>query len=296
MVTAAVGGAVYNNAAVLAELVNKQDRGVILQCLPGGGVSNPPALGAGEADLGWIYPVHAAACVAGTDPYGDKAYPDLRTVIGGFSQQYCHFATLADSGVTDVKEALTSGKPVRILTNVQSTMTGWMFTKILEFYGLTPADIEKNGGVVLYTTYSDWPSLAQDGHIDLIFEHSTVPTSALREIQTTRDIVILPTPQEVIDFVKETYSYIDVEIPANTYNNQTEAVKTMGTKNMIATNVNVPDEAITALLDILLENEQEVRAIHPSWEGWSVAEGWKNLGAPLHPAAEKWYKDHGYMK
>ena len=52
----------------------------------------------------------------------------------------------------------------------------------------------------------------------------------------------------------------------------------------------LPDEYLD---EVELERQ---RKIHDSLKAFDPTNGWKDLGAPLHPGAEKYYREKGWMK
>lgn len=290
-----VGGAWYSTLASLAELINQKDPSIQIKVVPGGGVSNPASIGKGDVDMGWLYPPFAKAAYNGTKPY-DQKYQNLRVIAGGFSPSFLEISVLADRDITSIEDVLKNKKPVRFLTGKKSTTTGWFFDRMLEYYGVTTQDIESWGGKVIYTAYGDWAQLAKDGHIDIMFNQIAIPSPVLQEILTSREVRLLPFPSDLRDFMAEEYSLNKAVIPAGSYSFLKEDIPTLHLSTALAVNKKVPDEVVYRLLEILDQNLSEVKAIHPSWKDFDIKTAWKNLGAPLHPGAEKFYKDKGYMK
>ena len=290
-----VGGAWYSTLASLAELINQKDSSIQIKVVPGGGVSNPANIGKGNLDMGWVYPTFAKAAYLGKKPY-KKQYKDLRVIAGGFSPSNLEISILADRDIKSLKDVLKNKKPIRYLTNRKSTSTGYFFERILEFYGATTKDVESWGGKVIFTAYGDWGQLAKDGHIDLMFNQMAIPSPVLLEILTARKVKLLPMPSDLRDYMAEEYSLNKEIIPAGSYNFLKEDIPTLGLANALAVNKKADDSLVYKILEIIEKNPEAILAIHPSWKNFHINKAWKNLGAPMHPAAEKFYKDKGYMK
>ncbi len=290
-----VGGAWYSTLASLAELINQKDPSIQIRVVPGGGVSNPANIGKGNLDMGWVYPPFAKAAYSGKEPYKTK-YQDLRVIAGGFSPSVLEISILADRDIKSFADVLKNKKPTRFLTNRKSTTTGYFFERILAYYGVTTKDVESWGGKVIFTAYGDWGQLAKDGHIDMMFNQIAIPSPVLQEILTARKVKLLPFPDDLREFMAKEYSLNKEIIPAGSYSFLKEDIPTLGLANALAVNKKVADEVVYKILEIIEQNPKEILAIHPSWKNFSIKTAWKNLGAPLHPAAEKFFKDKGYMK
>ena len=61
-------------------------------------------------------------------------------------------------------------------------------------------------------------------------------------------------------------------------------------------NKDVPDNIAHAIIKIICENTEELYKINPANKNFLPETGWKNVALPLHPGAEKYYKEAGYMK
>ena len=294
LVAGGTSGSWYSIFASISEIVNKENCNLILKVVPGGGVGNPATVGMGEANMGLMYGSFGLAARAGQNPYTEP-YEDLLAVTGGFMPMYLEISTLADSGITDFKEALTGAHAARVLTGVKSTSTGWYFDRILEFYGISADDIKSRGGSVTNTEYGDWTQMATDGHIDLMFNHIGVPSSTLQEILTSRDVRLLNMPDELIDYLVNEYAMVETTIKAGTYDFLTEDIKTVMSPTVLAVNADVSDEAVYTLLEVLDAHTDEIRALHATLANFDLSTAWQSAAVPLHPGAEAFFTDKGYM-
>lgn len=290
-----VGGTWYSTLGALSGLLNEKDSSIRFTVSPGGGVANPGTIGEGQFDIGWVYPTFAKLAYEGKDVY-QKEYKDLRIMATNFSPNYFELSILADSDISSLEEIFKEKRPVRFLTGKQSTSTGFFFIRVLQFYNSSVEEIESWGGKVLFRAYSDWAGLVQDGHVDIMFNQIALPSAVLQEILTHRDVKLLPFSEDFRDYMAPKYALEKVIIPAGTYSFLKEDIPSLRFGNALAVNKNVSDEAIYRILEILDQNLEEVKSIHPSWKNFDTRNAWKNPGIPLHPAAEKFYKDKGYMK
>ena len=288
-------GSWYSIFASIAEIVNKEDCNIILKVVPGGGITNPATIGMGDAEMGLLYGSFGLAARAGQDPYTEP-YEDLLAVTGGFMPMYLEASALANSGITSFESALTGDKAARILTGVKSTSTGWYFDRILEYYGTSAEDISKRGGSVTNTEYGDWTQMATDGHIDLMFNHIGIPSSTLQEIVTSREVVLLDLPDDLIDYLVGNYAMVESTIKAGAYDFLEKDIKTVMSPTVLAVNAGISDDAVYTLLEVLDKNSDQIRALHASLTNFDLSSSWESAGIPLHPGAEMFFKDKGYMK
>ena len=68
----------------------------------------------------------------------------------------------------------------------------------------------------------------------------------------------------------------------------------MGT--VVICHKSIPDDAVYAITKSICENADQLPQIHKSMRIFNPKTAWKNMPAPLHPGAEKYYKEAGYLK
>ena len=290
-----VGGGWYNTLSTLAVVINQKDSSISINVAPGSGLANQATISEGQFDIGWAYPTFAKLAYEGKDMY-DKEYKNVTAIATNWSPNYYEMVILADRDISSIEEIFDEKKPVRFLTGKQTTATGYFFMKLLEYYGVTVEDIESWGGKVIFTAYGDWPSLAQDDHVDIMINNASQPDVTLQEIMTYRKIKMLPFSEGFLDYMVEECAAVKDVIPAGTYEFLDQDMPSFVTRSGLYANKNVSDEVIYRILEILDENLEEIRSIHPSFKDFDTKNSWKNPGCPLHPAAEKFYKDKGYME
>jgi len=289
-------GSWYSVFASIAEIVNKdKDCNITLKVVPGGGISNPAVVGMRQADLGLLYGSFGLAARKGTNPY-DTKYEDLCAVTGGFLPMFLEISALEKSNFTSFKDAINGKKAARFLTGIKSTSTGWYFDRILEFYKTDASSIKKRGGGVTNVEYGDWPQMATDGHIDVMFNHIGVPSSILKEISTARGVVLLDMPEELIKYFQKNHAMQKVTIPAGTYGFQKKDVVTVCSPTVLAVNKKVSADAVYTLLEVLEKYEKDVKKIHPAMNKFSIAQSLQSAALPLHEGAAAFFKDRGLLK
>ena len=69
---------------------------------------------------------------------------------------------------------------------------------------------------------------------------------------------------------------------------------TMGTT--ITVNAKMPNDLAYTITKTLNDNPDRVRKIHGSLADYDPAKAYLYLGVPLHPGAERYYREKGYLK
>lgn len=84
-------------------------------------------------------------------------------------------------------------------------------------------------------------------------------------------------------------------IPANTYDGQPEAVPTVAIINILVTREDVPDEVAYQMTRLMFENLNRLGNSHSAAKDIKLESAAKNLPIPLHPGAERYYKEKGVL-
>ena len=90
--------------------------------------------------------------------------------------------------------------------------------------------------------------------------------------------------------------FTEMTIPAGTYEGVDEDVRTVGTVGSIFCTADLPEDVVYDFLKTIYENWDALKAINPTAFGDLDVNDWLNgATAPIHPGAEKFYKEMGVM-
>lgn len=290
-----VGGGWYTTLAGVAEIIAEKDPNISVQVVPGGGLLNPPRVGTHEIDMAFVFPPFMATAREGVKPF-DKPYPDLRGVVKGFGLAVGQFIVAEDTGITSIKEIFEKKYPLKVAVDRVGTTDEWLLRKIFEYYDVDYETIKSWGGDVQHAGYGDQAVLIKDRHVDALFGNISVPWTAAMEAGIARKIRVLPFPEDLQKYLIEKYSFSESEIPAGTYGVVDKPLRTVASITTLCAHKDVPEDVIYRITKIICENVDRVRSVHDAAKVFDPKNAWDNLGAPLHPGAEKYYKEAGYIK
>ncbi|RUV18371.1 TAXI family TRAP transporter solute-binding subunit, partial [Mesorhizobium sp. M5C.F.Ca.IN.020.32.2.1] len=137
-----------------------------------------------------------------------------------------------------------------------------------------------------------------DGKIDGFFYGVGHPSANIQDPTTTCAAKLVPLTGEVVDkLVAENPYYAKAVIPGGLYANNPDDTETFGVLATLVTSAKVPDESVYQLTRAVFENFDEFKSLHPAFANLDpakmVSEG---NSAPLHPGAEKYFKEKGWLK
>ena len=123
------------------------------------------------------------------------------------------------------------------------------------------------------------------------------PNGSIQEATTTLDAKLIPVSGPEVDQLVESNPYYSkATIPGGMYRGTDKDVETFGVKATFVSSAAVPDEVVYAVTRAVFENFEDFKKLHPAFANLQkedmVTEA---LSAPLHPGAEKYYKEAGLM-
>jgi TRAP transporter TAXI family solute receptor len=117
--------------------------------------------------------------------------------------------------------------------------------------------------------------------------------ASIRDLATSVPIQMVAVPADLIQ--KLGSPYVAKMIPAGTYDGQTADVPTVAITNILVTRSDVSDEEAYQMTKQLFENLPDVVAAHKAASDIKLADAVKDMPIPMHPGAEKYYKEKGVM-
>jgi hypothetical protein len=207
--------------------------------------------------------------------------------IAGIYPNYIQIVASADSGI----KTLADLKGKRIAVGAPKSGTEINARAILKGAGLTYNDL----GKVEYLPFGESVELMKNRQLDATLISAGLGVSAIRDLATAVKIVIVPVPQDVITRIGDP-AYIAGTVPANTYEGQAAPVQTAAIQNFLVTHEGVPTDTVYKMTKAMYEHLDQLVAAHAAAKAIKREDGPKNMPVPLHPGAEKYYREVGLIK
>ncbi|MDE3765208.1 TAXI family TRAP transporter solute-binding subunit [Sinorhizobium meliloti] len=291
--TGGVTGVYYAAGGAICRLLNKDRKTHGIRCSvesTGGSAFNVNTIKEGELDFGMAQSDVQYNAMKGEESFKEGgAHADLRAV---FSIHPEPFTVLAhpNAGVTKFEDF----KGKRFNVGNPGSGTRASMERLLGAMGWTLADFSLASEL---KADEHGPALC-DGKIDGFFYGVGHPSANIQDPTTTCAAKLVPLTGEVVDkLVADNPYYAKATIPGGLYNNNPEDTETFGVLATLVTSANVPEESVYALTKAVFENFDEFKSLHPAFANLEPAKMIKDgLSAPLHPGAEKYYKEKGWVK
>jgi TRAP transporter TAXI family solute receptor len=289
------GGGVWDMfGAGLAEAIMRSNKGSVVTVTPGGSTSDLVMVSAGKAELGFCYGNIVSDAVKGNPPFEQK-FENIRGLCALQESAY-HFVVQKDGKIKSIDQIKKEKMPIKIQIGDPGSGHELASIRLLKAYGISLEDIVSWGGKVYHSETYDGPGMFADGVVDAFIIMSYAPVSAIMELANNHDLQILPIDDEIVQSMINDYGYAASVIPQSAYDFLSGDVKVFSSVNVVITSSDVPEEVIYNITRGLVENIVSIRNIHVNLSGLTIEQMSKNLGYPLHPGAEKYYKEIGVIR
>src|SRR5690606_4717919 len=220
----------------------------------------------------------------------EAGFPKKLDKLRGLSATYNNYIQIvanADAGI----KTLADLKGKRISVGAARSGTELNARAILKAAGMSYNDL----GKVEYLPFGESVELIKNRQLDATLQSAGLGVASIRDLATTVKIVVVPVPADVVAKVGDA-AYQPTIIPAGTYGGQTADVATAAIPNFLVTHAGVSDDLAYQMAKQLYENLDKLHAAHNAAKSINRANAIKGMPVPLHPGAERYYKEVGLIK
>ena len=284
-------GVYYVVGQSICRLVTRNTAETGMKCTApstGGSVANINAIKAGDMDMGVAQSDWQYYAYNGAPQFEGGAFPELRAVFSVHGEPFTVVAR-DDAGVATFDDL--KGKRVNI-GNPGSGQRGTMEV-LMDKLGWTLDDF----ALASELKSAEQAAAMGDNKVDAIIFTAGHPNGSIQEATTTTDAHLVPVVGPVIDaLVADNPYYAKAVVPGGMYRGTDADVETFGVKATFVTSASVPDEVVYEVVKAVFDNFDRFKGLHPAFanltEEAMISEG---NSAPLHPGAEKYYRERGWI-
>lgn len=211
----------------------------------------------------------------------------MRAVAALYAEGF-HVITRKNSGISKMEDLLTKKS-----TSIGPPGSGTLLNseRVLDAYGFTKNDV---GAKELDFTES--AEAIRDGQVAAACYMTGVPYGPVTDISITQPINAFGLSDEVIAKLQETYPFfVKASYPADTYSG-TDAFNTIAVRMMLLTTEDMDEDTVYTVTKVLVENLDAIADMHAAGSTISKDTLLDGLSVPLHPGAERYYKEIGLLK
>ena len=291
--TGGITGVYYPTGGAIAKIVNEKKDQYGIRCTvesTGGSVFNVNAVISGDLEFGVVQSDRQYQAVKGLAEWKDNPQTDLRAVFAIHPESVTLVASVA-SGIKTIQDL--KGKRV----NIGNPGSGQRQNSI-DALSAVGIDFEKDIQAESAKA-AEAPGLLQDGRIDAFFYTVGHPSGAIKEATagaTKVRFVSIEGPG-IDKLIQDNPFYAKAYVPVKQYTAENEQdVPTFGVKATFVTSAKVPEFVAYAITKEVFDNFEEFKKLHPAYEVLTKENMLEGMSAPLHPGAEKYFKEAGLIK
>lgn len=249
-------------------------------------VENLNLLQAGRGELAFALGDSVADAWNGVEDAGFKAPLKKIRAIAGTYPNYIQIVANAESGIKTLEDL----KGKRISVGAPKSGTELNARAIFKAAGLTYEDM----GKVEFLPYAESVELIKNRQLDATLQSSGLGMAAIRDLASTMKISFVAIPTEVTTKI-DNAAYQAATIPAGTYDGQDADVPTVAITNILVSHEGVSDEVAYQMTKLMFDNLDRLGTAHSAAQDIKLETATKNLPIPLHPGAERFYKEAGAL-
>jgi TRAP transporter TAXI family solute receptor len=296
--TATPGGTYYPVGVAIGTLVTKQlaakDKITATAINSAGSGENVQMLKNKEADMAILQALFGLEAYHGEGQYKGKAVKDFLSVtmlwenVEHFAllKKYAKTGTIAD--LKDLNQKFSIGQ--------RGSGTEGSGLAILGSLGI---DVAKDT-TPEYLGYDASVQAMMDGRVAGANIPAGPPVAAITQLYAQlgadKATVLDVTDEQLAQVVKAYPIWSRFVIPAGTYPSQDKPINTIAQPNFLACRASLPDAVVYKITKAIYENLPFLHTMHKATQGMSLERATKGLPTPLHPGAEKYYREAGVIK
>lgn len=249
-------------------------------------VENLQLLQQGKGEIAFTLGDSLDAAWKGDEEAGFKAPLKKLRGITAIYPNYVQIVASKDSGI----KTLADLKGKRLSVGAPKSGTELNARAILAAAGLSYKDL----GKIEYLPFAESVELMKNRQLDATLQSAGLGVASIRDLATSLPINVVAVPADIVAKIGDPYQV--VTIPTGTYEGQKEDVATTAVGNFLVTHDGVSEETAYKMTKALFDNLDKLSAAHAAAKAIKVENAVAGMPVPLHPGAERYYREIGVLK
>jgi hypothetical protein len=286
VLTGGTSGVYYPLGVALADIYGKNIEGVQTQVQSTkASVENLNLLQQGRGEIAFALGDSVKSAWEGDEEAGFAQKLDKLRGIAAIYPNYIQIVASQESGITDFDglkgKSLSVGAP--------ASGTELNARRIFSALGMSYDDL----GRAEYLPFGESVELIKNRQLDATLQSAGLGVASIKDLAVSLPVTMVAVPESVAETLGA--PFLAATIPAGTYEGQTEDVPTLAITNILVTHSDVSDEVAYQMTKQLFENLDGMVAAHAAAKAITAEGGPNGVPVPLHPGAERYYKEMGLL-
>jgi uncharacterized protein len=288
MGTGGLAGVYYPIGAAISKIITSKVPGVEATVqTSAAGMENLRLLSLKEIDMGLVQNSDAYNAFNGLVFFKDKPIKNIR----GIAVLYPQPIQIVVRGDANIKTFYDlKGKHVGVGAPGSGEET--TFRRLMSVYNLTYQDMDAK-----LISLAEQSAQFKDRHLDAMWYVSGVPASGILDVASVLPIRLVPiTGKERDDLIKMDPTFIKSVVPKGSYPGMTEDLETVASPAYLVCLDSLKEDDVYRMTKAMFDNLKELAASHKQAENIKLETALIGSTIPLHPGAEKFYREKGLIK
>jgi uncharacterized protein len=264
-----------------------------------GGLANPQLVAVGKAQLAFGMAAVGNWALQGKIGY-KQPMPNLRALVGGLDEYFLVALARGKGFPPDLTNYFTKVRPNARVTLLQRGSIGsFAGQQLLDLAGADEKTLAAHGGGYEFGTFGMVKNRFAAGTADIFVQVATRGHPGITEIAHNTTVTFLAPSDLVLKEMRQKFGWDSRVLPKDTFQGQDQDVRLPGTTTVLFTSTAISDDLAYTVVKTICEKTAKLRTAHKALAHFDCADGaWKlaNTGLPLHPGAERYYKERGWIK
>jgi uncharacterized protein len=256
----------------------------------------------GEADIGVNADFMLPWTLNGTGYYRRRATPNLRAIVFVDQPMWLGFAVTQETRLTSFEQIRERRFPLRLYTYRGSEVTGSMafaISEVLRAYDITLEQIEEWGGHI-WTDTNGGKDAVREGNFDAFFKHAYPAYgpvgSAWQQASIRHNLRFLPVRKEILSALATKHGLQSGLLPNTLLRGADEDVPTLFFKGHTIYVTEKFDERLAYAMAEAFHKQSDLFLTRYVTFGYNPFVACRDVAIPLHPGAERFYRENGYLR
>ncbi|MER2535465.1 MAG: TAXI family TRAP transporter solute-binding subunit [Rhizobiaceae bacterium] len=206
--------------------------------------------------------------------------------VAAIYPNYIQIVASAESGIKTLADL--KGKSLSV--GAPASGTELNARAILAAAGMKYADL----GKVEYLPFAESVELIKNRQLDATLQSAGLGVASIKDLATSLSINVVAVPTDTVGKIGA--PYVTAVIPTGTYTGQSADVETAAVGNFLVTHDGVPEETVYQMTKLMFEHLDQLSAAHAAAKAIKLETAVEGMPIPLHPGAERYYKEKGVLK
>lgn len=286
VLTGGTSGVYYPLGVALSEIYGKNIEGVRTQVqATKASVENLNLIQQGKGEIAFALGDSVKAAWEGNADAGFPGKLDKLRAIAAIYPNYIQVVASQESGIKEFADlkgrSLSVGAP--------KSGTELNARAIFGALGMSYSDL----GKAEYLPFGESVELIKNRQLDATLQSAGLGVASIKDLAVSVPITVVAVPAGVAEKLGAPFQA--ATIPAGTYEGQAADVPTLAITNILVTSADVSDEIAYQMTKQLFDHLDTMVAAHKAASAIKIEEAAKALPIPLHPGAERFFKEKGLM-